>query len=195
MRLPPIPHSERYVGLYVYDFGTHVSVGYTAQEVRVLRESEAHRDGTAYHIYRVSDTGGFELQGVLDERLTAQEAMCFLRADGAAARRDYHALREAADGDPVPCAVEMQLAKLYTFDPPHVTALLYPAAATIAMAGWLTRHAADVGDRVVGGINVHATVMSSDGVRIASCQVPALLDYRDRSAEDVLRTVQEPLQR
>ncbi len=202
MKLPPISHPERYTGLYVYQFPCggvfpdgHVSVGYTAAEIRILRESEAHRGGTAYEIYRVSDHGGMELRGVLDERLGAWEAICFLRAHGAAARRDYDALRQAADREPLPCAVEMQLAKLYAFHPPHVTALSYPAAATTVLAAWLGRHAADAGDQVVGGIDVYSTLLGSDGVRIASCQPPALIDYRDRSAEEVLGTVHKPLQR
>ena len=48
LELPPIHNPQRYGGLYVYDFGTHVSVGYTVAELRVLRESDVHRGGTAY---------------------------------------------------------------------------------------------------------------------------------------------------
>ncbi len=195
MKIPPIPHPERYAGLYVYDFGTHVSVGYTAAEIRVLRESDAHRRGTAYEIYRATDSGGLELQGVPDERLTGREAMCFLRADGVAAQQDYDATRAAAKRNPLPCAVDLQLAKLYSFEPPYVTALSYAASATTPMAGWLTQYTGNMGDRVVGGTDVCATLAGSGGVRIASCQLPTLLDYHDRPAEDVLRTVHKPLQR
>jgi len=195
MKIPPIPHPERYAGLYIYDFGTHVSVGYTVAEIRVLRESDAHRRGTAYEIYRATDRGGLELRGVLDERLTGREAMCFLRADGGAAQQDYDATRAAAKRNPLPCVVDLELAKLYSFEPPYVTALSYAASATTPMAGWLTQHVGNMGDRVVGGTDVHARMTGSDGVRIASCRLPTLIDYRDRSAEDVLRTVDKPLQR
>jgi hypothetical protein len=195
MKLPPIPHPHRYVGLYVYDFGARVSVGYTAGEIRVLRESDKHRDGTAYEIYRACESGALELRGVLDWRLTAREAMCFLRADQAAARADYEMLCRASEHDPVPCAVEMQLARLDGFEPPHVTALSYAAAATTPLAAWLAQHAGKVGDQVVCGIDVHATWVNSDGVRIVSCRLPALLDYSDRPAEEVLRSVHDPLQR
>ena len=195
MKLPSIPHPERYVGLFIYDFGAHVSVGYTAGEIRILRESRVHRHGTAYQIYRADERGGLELRGVLDERLTETEAMCFLRADRAAARRDYDALCAAAAVNPLSCAVEMQLATLEAFDPPHVTALTYPAAATAVLAGWLTQHSGDPGDRVLGRMNAHATLLGAKGERIASCRLPALLDYNDRPADDVLRAVHEPLQR
>ncbi len=42
MKLPPLAQPERYVGLFVYDFKTHVSVGYTAVEIRYLRPFRQH---------------------------------------------------------------------------------------------------------------------------------------------------------
>jgi hypothetical protein len=193
--LPAIRNPHKYAGLYVYDFGTHVSVGYTAAEVRILRESQAHREGTAYEIYRIGEKGTIELRAVFDNRLGAQEAMCFLRADAGAARTDYNKIKAAADRDPTPCAVEMQLALLDAFDPPNVTALSYPASATTVMAGWLSENAADAGDRVIGGIDVHSRLTASDGPRIASCRLTSRIGYEDRSTEEVLQTVNEPVQR
>lgn len=195
MKFPSIPEPERYVGLYVYDFGTHVSVGYTAAELCVLRESRAYRHGMAYQIHRVNEAGGIELRGVHVERLTGQEAMCFLRAEAPAAQRDYDTLCAVAAACPLPCIVEMQLAKLQAFDPPHVTALAYAASATDVVAGWLSRYAGHTGDRVIGGIDAYATLIASEGERIASCQLPALLDYKDRPAQEILRSVHDPLQR
>lgn len=193
--LPPIRNPQRYAGLYVYDFGEHVSVGYTAVEIRVLRESAAHRGGTAYEIYRVDENGAMELRGVLDDRLTQRESICLLRRDGSDARRDYDALREASERDPIGCAVEMQLAKLYAFDPPHVTALSYASSATSVVAGWLLIHAPGAGDEVAGGSDAHARLVASDGVRIASCELRTRTDFRDRSADEVLAQVDRTLQR
>ncbi len=193
--LPPIRNPQRYAGLFVYDFGEHVSVGYTAAEIRVLRESAAHRDGTAYEIYRVDENGAMELRGVLDDRLTHRESICLLRRDRADARRDYDGLREASDRDPIGCAVEMQLAKLYAFDPPHVTALSYVSSATSVVAGWLLIHAPGAGDEVAGGSDAHARLAASDGVRIASCELQVKSDFRDRSADEVLEQVDRTLQR
>lgn len=195
MILPAIPHAERYAGLFIYDFGTHVSVGYTAQEIRILRESKRHRNGTAYQIYRVADNGTIELRGVLDERLTAREAVCFLRHVGASARNDYDTLRAAAEQSPVPCAVGLCLARLHAFTPPDLTALLYPAPASAVVAAWLERVGFQGGDQVVGGIDVHAAVSTSDGIRIAACNLPTMLAYEDRPSEEVFRTIHEPLQR
>jgi hypothetical protein len=40
MELPKLQKPDRYVGLYVFDFGGQVSVGFTAEEVAELLESE-----------------------------------------------------------------------------------------------------------------------------------------------------------
>ena len=161
----------------------------------MLRESKMHSRGTAYEIYRATDHGGLELRGVRDDRLEGVEAMCFLRTEAAAARRDYDAIAAAAKSAPVPCFVEMVLAKIQAFDPPHVTGLSFPAAATAVVAGWLTTHAASAGDRVVSGIRAYVILAGFEGSRIESCQLPALMDYTDRSMEDVLRSVNRPIQR
>ncbi len=195
MKLPPIRDARRYVGLYVYDFGTHVSVGYTAAEIRTLRESQDHRGGAAYEIYRATEAGGFELRGARDERLSAREAICFLRQDGGSARRDFEWLRNAAADSPVPVRVEMYLAELQEFSPPHATGLVYPVAASVALSGWLDEHAFDGGDRVIGGTDVCATLLSAEPGRTDSCQLAALLDYTDRSREEVLEAVHQAVQR
>ncbi len=194
-RIPVVRNADAYVGLYVYDFKTHVSVGYTALEIRYLRESEAYRGGSAYEIYRATEGGGFELRGARDERLGAREALCFLRKDATAARNDYDVLQKAAECRPLPCPAELRLAKVYAFDPPNVAALMYPAAASHALAGWLDRCAFSGGDRVVGGVDAHAELQTSQELRINSCNLPALIDYHDRSAEEVFRTVDRPVQR
>jgi hypothetical protein len=95
----------------------------------------------------------------------------------------------------MPCLVEMLLAENEAFDPPHVTGLSFPAAAAVVVAGWLAKHVAEAGDRVVGGAQAYGTLAGSKESRIESCQLPTLMDYTDRSMEDVLRSVGDPLQR
>ena len=195
MKVPPLANPENYVGLYLYDFETHVSVGYTAVEICYLRESRTHRHGTAYEIYRVTEQGGFELRGVLDSHLAAREAMCFLRKEPAAARRDYDDLGRLAEHTPVPCAVELHLAVVCSFDPPNATALVYSTAAGQALANWLNRAPFRGGDHVIGGIDAYTQFMSSQTRRIDSQKLPTAIDYTDRSPEEVLRTSRQPLQR
>ncbi len=195
MRLPPLSDPHRYAGLYVFDFGDHVSIGYTACEIRMLRETQRFRGGTAYEVYRVDERGAMELRGAGDERLVALEAFCFLRRKGADARRDYDRIRRAAEEDPVFARVDMQLARAYDFDPPDVTALLYPIAASVVVSNWLQIHAADLGDEVVAGEDAHVRFIQSSGMRIASCQLAARMDYTDRPAEEVFAAVDLACQR
>lgn len=195
MKLPPLAQPERYVGLFVYDFKTHVSVGYTAVEIRYLRESAEFRNGTAYEIYRVTDGGGFELRGALDQRLHEKEAICFLRRDAADARADYDSLKRGADAAPLPFVAEIVLAKVYAFDPPETSALIYPASVTHLVSRWLGMRQFAGGDRVVCGIEVHSRLISSDAVRIASVHPRTAIDCHDRTLEEVMQTVHLAVQR
>ena len=52
MKLPKLQKPDSYVGLYVVDFGDNTGVGFTAQEVAELFESERYKDCKAYKIHR-----------------------------------------------------------------------------------------------------------------------------------------------
>ncbi|MHC4121894.1 MAG: hypothetical protein ACYSWO_30885 [Planctomycetota bacterium] len=47
MKLPKLEDNEKYVGLYVFDFGDHAGLGFTAREVAELLESEKYKNGKA----------------------------------------------------------------------------------------------------------------------------------------------------
>lgn len=193
--LPPIPNPKRYVGLFVYDFGSHIAVGYTAGEVRILRESAEHGNGQAYQVYRVDDDSRMELVGVGDDQLIAKEAFCFLRQKARDAEQDYRELQRLALSYPLPCAVEMRLARCASFQPPHVTALCYGAPASVVLARWLDEIGFHGGDDVIAGTDVHARLFDDDQTGISSCLLPAPIDYQDRDAEEVLSAVDRAVQR
>lgn len=161
----------------------------------MLRESERFCDGEAYQIYRVIPEGGFEIRGVMDERLSAAEAICFLRDAAAAALRDFESLQGLAAERRLPCPVRLHLATIHEFSPPHVTALTYSAASSHVVSGWLNEAGFAGGDQVLGGIDVHATFMGADGSRLDSCDLPTLLDYTDREWDAVAAAVDDALQR
>ena len=74
MKLPELQNPEKYAGLYVFDFGgDQVAVGYTADEVAVLLESEKYQEGKVYRIHRALPDGTFELAGVSRRRFEAEE--------------------------------------------------------------------------------------------------------------------------
>ena len=193
--VPAVVDPHRYEGLFVFDFGSHVSVGYTAAEIKILRRSEEHVQGNAYEIYRVNENGGFELRGVLDRTLDAKEAICFLRSDPVVARRDFGWIRSMARRHALPCSAELQLARLGSFEPPEVTALVYEALRSAAVSKWLMRNAPDLGDRVKGGAGVFASFSNAVGDRLETAQLEGGLAIESRSKDEVLATVGRPVQR
>jgi len=193
MKLPAVSNPTRYTGLYVYDFGDHASIGYTAAEVRILQESREYRSGTAYEIYRVNEFGGFELRGATVQRLAAMDTVVRLHRRGADARRDYESLRGHAEGDPIPAPVELHLARAYAFDPPDVVAMLFPQASASAVAAWL--HGLPGPVDIDAGPSAYARYVQTSGMRVASCALRAALDYVERPAEVVLGAVDQPCQR
>jgi hypothetical protein len=57
MKLPKIQKPDSYVGLYVVDFGDNTGVGFTAQEVAELFESERFGHCKAYKIHKAYPDG------------------------------------------------------------------------------------------------------------------------------------------
>ncbi len=52
MKLPKLEKPEKYVGLYIFDFGNHVGAGFTAREVAELLESYKYKDFKFYKIHK-----------------------------------------------------------------------------------------------------------------------------------------------
>ena len=64
MRIPPLKSPERYVGLFVFDFGDHTSVGYTVEEIAMLRRQPRYANGVAYSVQAADESGRMELCGL-----------------------------------------------------------------------------------------------------------------------------------
>src|SRR4030043_1727383 len=96
MNLPQIKNPDKYVDLYVVDFGDHSGVGFTADEVAQLLESEKFKNIKVYRIYNAYPDGRMELKGVPNEIFQLEAGMFFYETDEAAARSDYKKLVNAA---------------------------------------------------------------------------------------------------
>ena len=80
MKLPKLQKPDSYVGLYVVDFGDNTGVGFTAQEVAELFESEQYKDCKAYKIHRAYPDGKLELKGVRRDIFQLEAGMFFFSA-------------------------------------------------------------------------------------------------------------------
>jgi hypothetical protein len=194
MRLPPLRDPPQYAGLYVFDFGDHVSVGYTADEIRILLDSGRFRAGQAYRVHRAMPDGTIELLQVEHEALTREDGLLFYRHLVRDARRDFDQLVGLADNDPPPCRALAQLAKIHSAGPGYLTALIFPAESAGRISAWLEGIKFEGGDFVRGGPAEMSCYYGAD---------PVVIDQREwaearaasRSAQEVLATTDLAVQR
>ena len=135
MKLPKLEKPDKYVGLYIFDFGDHVGVGFTAEEVAELLESEKYKHGKVYKIHKAYPDGKLELKGVSAQTFQLEAGMFFHSADLETARRDFKQLVNLAVKTSPPCRAKVHLAK-YSGDK-FVVALIYPAEYDDEVSSWL----------------------------------------------------------
>ncbi len=197
MRLPQIADPPHYQGLYVFDFGEWTAVGYTAEEIAVLLESEAYRGGRVYKIVRAWPDGRMELRGVAPERFQFESGMFFYRRELAEARADFEALVEIGQRVAPPCRAFVHLADRGAVPeiPRYVTALVYPAEYEEEMAAWLWAARYWGGDTVEGGISHVTNYQVESKTLLDRRQLWSSSAIPSRSAEEVLRDVRRAAQR
>jgi hypothetical protein len=136
MKLPELKNSEKYVGLYVFDFGDHCGVGFTAQEVAELLDSEKYKDCKVYKIHKAYPDGRLELKGVQSQIFQLEAGMFFYSQDEQTARRDFKELTNLAVRIAPSCRAKVHLAKYA--DDKFVTAIIYPAEYDDEISRWLS---------------------------------------------------------
>jgi hypothetical protein len=195
MKLPQLTAPERYRGLYVFDFGGWTAVGYTAEEIAILLESEKYRGGRVYKIHRAFPDGRFELKGVSGERFQFESCVAFNRIDERLAHRDFHALAEAAQRDLPPCRAMLHLAAPADPDAPYSTMLIYPAEYEEEISAWLTRLNYEGGDTAEGGISHVTNYYEEDREILEQRQLWSDPEQQSRSRDEIYATVRQAVQR
>lgn len=151
MKLPKLQKPDSYVGLYVVDFGDNTGVGFTAQEVAELFESERYSRCKAYKIHRAYPDGKLELKGVQRDIFQLEAGMFFFSADSDTARDDYKRLVKLGIETNLPCKAIVHLAE-YS-DDKFAVALIYPAEYDDEISAWLLEHEYKTSGTVEGGIS------------------------------------------
>jgi len=194
MQLPQLDNPDRYAGLYVVDFGPTCGVGYTAEEVGWLLESDRHADATVYRIVRAAPDGTMELKGVPRERFQMESGVLLYRRDLPAARADFDALRRlGADARP-PCRAQLFLGAIDgPVRWPFVTGLAFPAECDEDVGGWLLAHGVAAGEFADGGVGRLETIRR-DARIIDSAQLAAA-GRQTRTRDEVFAAVGQAIQR
>ena len=189
MKIPPLQQPERYAGSYLLDLGDRVCVGYTADEVAVLLETEECRSATAYLIHRVDERGNVELVGVSTKDVVRRDILIFAFDSPDAARTAFSCLRRLAAKTPAPCPCSMELTDFDGVEPSHVISLTFPQAASGQLSAWLERNEFDAGDRVFGGPQTLSQYQAAAPTPIAQCLLATTFDHKSRSREELLASL------
>ena len=196
MDLPKLDQPTRYEGLYIYDFGEWCAVGYTADEIAVLLESDQYQGGKTYKIHRALPDGRMELRGVSAERFQLESGMFFPRNDLTASREDFEALRSAAKLEPPPCRAKLHLSDRGEGRAArYVVGLVFPAEYEDDVGRWLLGIDYSGGDVAEGGIS-HATQYNEESLTVLDRhQLWPSSTQSSRCPADVLAGVHRAVQR
>ncbi len=144
MKLPEVKNAQKYVGLYVVDFGDSCSLGFTAQEVAELLESEEFADAKVYKIHRAQPDGTMELKGVRREIFELEMGMFFYSQEQGQARDNFEAMVKLAKESDPPCRAKVHLVQYD--DHKYAVGIIYPAEYNDQVSSWLN----DSGIRLAG---------------------------------------------
>jgi len=193
MKLPKLQNCEKYAGLYVFDFGEHVSVGFTAEEVAELLESERYREGKVYKIHRAYPDGRLELKGVPRERFELEAGMFFYSYELEMAMEDFSRLVESAKRESPPCRAKVQLAKLG--EERFVTAIIYPAEYDDEVSSWLLGVGYKTRGEAEGGVGAVERYYASGWEILEREQLFGQWTRASRTGEELLANVKMAVQR
>jgi hypothetical protein len=193
MKLPKLEKPDKYVGLYIFDFGDHVGVGFTAEEVAELLESERYEDCKVYKIHRAYPDGRLELKGVPAERFQLEAGMFFYSNDLEAATRDFKQLFDLAVRSGPPCRAKLHLAKYA--DDKFVVALIYPAEYDDEVSRWLLDGQYKTNGAAEGGISAVQRYYDYEPEILDRHQLFGKSELVSRTGEDLFASLMSAVQR
>jgi hypothetical protein len=193
MKLPELKNSEKYVGLYVFDFGDHCGAGFTAEEVAELFESEKYKNCKAYKIHKAYPDGRLELKGVPAEIFQLEAGMFFYSDALERARRDFKGLVNLAVKTAPPCRAKVHLAK-YS-EEKLVTALIYPAEYDDEISAWLLDGGYKTAGAAEGGLEAVQKYYDYKPQILDRHQLFGQSEYQNRSGQELLAGIKLAVQR
>lgn len=193
MQIPQTDQPQKYIGLYTVDFGEYCSVGYTADEVAELLESEEFGHIKIYKIYRALADGTLELHGVSHSRFQLESGMFFHCHTEKTAHRGFKQICDRADGTAPPCRVKLHLAR--DIEGQLIIGLIYPAEYEHQIGGWLADSGFCGDGPVDAGISQVERYYQSQAELVNQEQLWPAKSLLARSREDLLAAVGADFQR
>ena len=193
MKLPKLQNSQKYVGLYIFDFGDRAGVGFTAEEIAELVESERYKDGKVYKIHKAYPDGRLELKGVPSETFQLEAGMFFYSADLKSATQDFKELVNLAVRSTPPCRAKVHLAKYN--DSKFVVALTYPAEYDDEVSSWLADGDYKTTGAAAGGTGAVQRYYDHQPEMLDRHQLFGKSDFLSRTGEELLASLKLAIQR
>ncbi len=193
MKLPKLQKPDSYVGLYVVDFGDNTGVGFTAQEVAELFESERYSHCKAYKIHRAYPDGKLELKGVQRDIFQLEAGMFFFLADSETARDDYKRLVKLGIETDVPCKAIVHLAR-YS-DDKFAVSLIYSAEYDDEISRWLLEHNYKSAGVAEGGVSAVTRYYDAKPEILERHQLWGRSSVESRTGEELLASTKIAVQR
>jgi len=193
MKLPRLEKADRYQGLYVFDFGDHAGVGFTAEEVAELLESERYRDGKVYKIHRAHPDGRLELKGVPADKFQLETGMFFYCRDEATAKADFKRLVNLAVRTAPPCRAKVHLARCT--EDQYVVAMIYPAEYDDEVSSWLLEGEYRTAGEIDGGTAAVERYYQSKPEILDRHQLFGTSENVSRTGEELLASTARAVQR
>ena len=193
MKLPEVDNAGKYVGLYVVDFEDHCGMGFTAQEVAELLESERFKEIKVYKIYNAYPDGRMELKGVTRRTFELESGMFFYAADMEKAQADYKRLIDLAIQAAPPARAKVHLTQLD--EEQFVTALIYPAEYDDEFSRWLLDGDYKTNGEAEGGVGAAERYYVQKQKVFERHQLFDKPVYPSRTGEELLASVKLAVQR
>jgi hypothetical protein len=193
MKLPELKDTKRYIGLYVVDFGDSASVGFTAEEVGELLESEKFAGIKVYKIHNAYPDGKMELKGVVNETFQLEMGMFFYAGDDATAQKNYKQLVDIAVSTLPPSRAKVHLSKYA--DDSFVTALIYPAEFDEEFSRWLLDTNYKTIGEVAGGASAVTTYYDQSPEILERHQLLGSSQWHSKTSDELLVAAKIAVQR
>ncbi len=193
MKLPKLEKPDKYVGLYIFDFGDHAGVGFTAEEVAELLESERYKNGKVYKIHKAYPDGKLELKGVSAEKFQLEASMFFYSLDLETARSDFKRLVNLAVKAAPPCRAKVHLTE-YSNDK-FAVALIYPAEYDDEVSFWLLDGEYKTASAAEGGVGAVQRYYNDEPDILDRHQLFGKTEIMSRTGEQLLASLKVAVQR
>ncbi|MFA5864635.1 MAG: hypothetical protein WC975_08090 [Phycisphaerae bacterium] len=193
-KLPLLSDPVKYAGLYIFDFGDHVAVGYTAEEIEFLLADPKSAKGTVYKIYRAYPNGTLEIRGVNPLMWNLSTGLIFWFKDHPEAIEAYEKLKSLASDIGPPGDFDLFLVNKLENEFPYALVMRYIREIDDAIAAWLLKINYHAGQHVEAGTKLITQLLANSTELLREC-FDAESFRKSRTRQEVLEATDQPIQR